>query len=376
MPWECQQRLATFAQWPMPGDACSGISCFASKAAAAFFERSQDCVDDEVVCRSCGVKYSDWTNESPAAVHRVISPKCPTLNQVSAWDTHCVEQHHSFLGWERDVDVQFLQGNPFSKYLPDIIQKRISGAQTEESVSSGQSAVSAQHSRGVDRTPEQHMPQSQRLTVPSEGVGKARRVLFPDEGKQGEISNTSNSQQSDGAACPTTPSILDQAAITHPFKTYGGYNNLFAGHRLSTFPQPSSSEHQAWAGGGFVFREKQQDMKCVFCWAEVAQNGHLPRVTHASACPTCPFVMGFDVGNISLQQEKDILRKYSFINSKRQAALNGHNLVHSMKYPHFGKEEEREASFQSWPRSREIPPSMMAEAGLFYTGEFYSYKEY
>ena len=364
------QRLATFSEWY--GARC-GIACFATKAAAAFFERSEDCVDDEVMCRFCGVKYRDWEGESPAAVHRVISPKCPALNKVSESDTHrmtqALDQHHGAVGWDGDVDVQFLRENPYSRYLPDHIQKRMLETQIGQIALSEQPSVSVQQSfRAVDRTPEQQISSSQH--VPSEASGRVRRVLFTNERRQGERS-ANDPGSDDDEVCPSAPSVLDQPAITHPFKAYGGYNNLFSSQRLKTFPQSSSPKYQAWAEEGFVFRERQQDLKCVFCRTEVALNGHQPRVAHEKACPACPFVMGFDVGNISLQQEKDILRKYSSISSKRWAAHHHMNLgrTMNMSYPHFQKYEERVASFHTWPKSKEFQPYLMAESGFFYRGK-------
>ena len=377
MSVEHLQRLATFSKWYNNGSSRSGIACFATKAAAAFFERSEECVDDEVVCRSCGVRYRDWEGESPSAVHRVISPKCPALNKVSESDTHCMtqalDQHHREVRWDAQVDVQSLQENPYSRYLPDHIQKHILGTQTGQSVLSEQPSESVQLSLGaVDRTPEQQTSSSQH--APSEASGRVRRVLFANERRQEERSADDpepDIQQNHDEASPSSCSVLDQPAITHPFKTFGGYDNLFSSQRLKTFPQSSSPKYQAWAEEGFVFRERQQDLKCVFCRTEVALNGHQPRVAHEKMCPACPFVMGFDVGNISLQQEKDILRKYSCISSKRRAAHLHINLGHTMslRHPYFQKYEERVASFQTWPKSKDFLPSLMAESGFFYRGK-------
>ena len=79
--------------------------------------------------------------------------------------------------------------------------------------------------------------------------------------------------------------------------------------------------------------------------------------------------MGFDVGNISQQQEKDIRLKYF----TQQAAKKQCELDHIRldKYPHYEKEEDRQGSFQNWPKmcARMFPSADMAVAGFFYSGK-------
>ncbi|XP_070182737.1 baculoviral IAP repeat-containing protein 3-like [Littorina saxatilis] len=377
---ESLQRLSTFAKWPMPSDACSGITNFVSKAAAAHFERTAECVDDEVVCKSCGVSFKNWKNESPAAVHRTISPKCPAMNPSSSESQTGSESECSTSSMP--TELSSLQQNPFLKFLPDRFQNHIACAalQTEDHRTPERASGTADDQElPADQTPEQ--PSHSRWHQGADGV---RRVLFPDPdvdhthgNRNQSAGNTaseaegphileSHSASSEGQ--PKPPSVLDQVPITHPFRTKsGGYDNLFASNRQKTFPGPTTSlKHQAWAEEGFIYREMEEDLLCVFCGTVMVVNGHRPKVAHAKACPSCPFVMGFDVGNILLQQEKEIRLKFF----EQQAAKKQSVFDLCVKYPHYEQEEERKGSFENWPKVFQtlFPSSVMVSAGFYYSG--------
>ncbi|XP_076460125.1 uncharacterized protein LOC143293102 [Babylonia areolata] len=348
MPSKSLCRLSSFAKWPMPSDTCSGISntAFASKAAGAYFERTADSISDEVMCQSCAVQFSDWSSdlsgsdcklyESPAAVHRVISPRCPALNPSD--ESTMTED-------SLQIDLLRLMDNPYSRYLPCRIQ------------TSSMTPEQSPHPTNIHRT------------------ARAQRVLFP-EPQQHQQDGDENHQNSEadvpqGAATPNAvaqPSVLDQTPITHPFKPKSGnYDHLFASHRLHTFPQPIvNTKYQTWAEEGFIFRREQQDVMCVYCGTVLVLNGHQPSAVHRKVCPSCPFVMGFDVGNISQKQEQCIRLVYF----KQQAARKQKNSEMKIKYVQYQKEEERLGSFQGWPKMcvKIFPSHIMVSAGFFYSG--------
>ena len=338
----------------MPSGACSGIRNFAFKAAKAHFERSADCVEDEVMCRSCGVTFCDWKNESPAAVHRVISPVCPALNPADD-DTAMCPGSDAALQQLTDI-LASLGGNPYARYLPDRLQEQFQIAEREAGC----------------RTPEQPSRPERRGSA-----SRVRRELFRESGPGEERgqqeghppSPRSESPPSAAATRPPIPRVLDQTPITHPFgPKCGGYDNLFASRRLQTFPPPTNSPRfQTWAEEGFVFRERQQDVMCVFCGTVLVLNGHQPADVHGKACAACPLVMGFDAGNISQQQEMDIrLRYFTQQAAKRQVGVDL-----AVKYPHYDSGDVRRGSFAGWPKmcARLFPPDLMASAGFFYSGK-------
>ena len=73
-PLKC--RLQSFQEFPMPDKKMSP-----SKLAEAGFVRFEESTSsDEVKCCFCDAKFSDWDDEPPQAVHRILNPKCPFMN--------------------------------------------------------------------------------------------------------------------------------------------------------------------------------------------------------------------------------------------------------------------------------------------------------
>ncbi|GFO40297.1 baculoviral iap repeat-containing protein 2 [Plakobranchus ocellatus] len=75
------ERLRTFYKSPLPKEIEIELSNSPMKLAEAGFERSPSAKSDEVECSSCGIKYRNWSGESPLAVHRTLSPLCPFMNK-------------------------------------------------------------------------------------------------------------------------------------------------------------------------------------------------------------------------------------------------------------------------------------------------------
>ncbi|CAG5125733.1 unnamed protein product, partial [Candidula unifasciata] len=79
--WSPQRRLQTFyTSSTLPSGLESSISNSPVKLAEAGFIRKPNVASDKVECLFCGAKYSGWAGESPAAVHRILNPKCIFLN--------------------------------------------------------------------------------------------------------------------------------------------------------------------------------------------------------------------------------------------------------------------------------------------------------
>jgi hypothetical protein len=380
------KRLSTFAKRPVLS---SGIRNFASKAAAAFFERSEDCCDDEVVCSFCGVSYKNWTKESPAAVHRTISRKCPALNPSSD-DV----REAGVCGYVSDS----LKQNPFNKHLPDHILREVLQAELPFTQEDSSDADSDTGTVFESATPE---AKPHYLSGRDAAVARhVRRQLFADhDSTQPSSSSSSNASDSDSETASVSdtsdsvhgctniatgnsnpPSVLSQPAITHPVRPKcGGYDNLFASVRVKTFPgSPTAAKNQAWAEEGFVFREIEGDVMCVYCGTCIVLNGHQPKVAHQNTSPSCPFVMGFDVGNISQQDEKDILCKYFEQKAAEEKTID----LITIQHPKFAEEDSRLGSFETWPKmyKKVFPADLMASAGFFFTGKlstflFVNFKE-
>ena len=81
---EAVTRLLSFQQYPIisSGDEES-MSRFNSplKLSDAGFFRQPGAPRDEVTCFACDVTFCGWNGQSPLAVHRVLNPVCPFLNE-------------------------------------------------------------------------------------------------------------------------------------------------------------------------------------------------------------------------------------------------------------------------------------------------------
>ncbi|KAK7491880.1 hypothetical protein BaRGS_00016899 [Batillaria attramentaria] len=243
------KRLSTFGRWPIQSGLCSGITNSPSKFAGAYFERKDGAVADEVYCRDCGVTFSNWNNDNPVAVHRVISPKCPALNTPPADDSDF--QSPGFL--------ENMQENPFRDYLPSTVQRQL-GSET---------------------------PSSEPRRV---ALNRVRRQLFAsddsgptevgcnDSESASEGSGTGSDQVADTASVmqdsPRSSSVLNRMVIKHPFKPVtGNYDDLFASVRQKTYPGECSQQNQAWAEEGFVLHG-DGSVRCDVCSVGDMQYPH------------------------------------------------------------------------------------------------------
>ncbi|XP_041364314.1 baculoviral IAP repeat-containing protein 2-like [Gigantopelta aegis] len=80
------KRLLSFQEYPILSSADEeSMSRFISpmKLSNAGFFRQAGSPVDEVTCFACSVTFSGWNGQSPLAVHRVLNPECPFLNEVS-----------------------------------------------------------------------------------------------------------------------------------------------------------------------------------------------------------------------------------------------------------------------------------------------------
>lgn len=75
-----QKRVQTFFTSPLPSSSERTFFNSPLKFAEAGFVRLPNAHADEVECLGCGVKFSNWEDESPFAVHRTLNPKCTFLN--------------------------------------------------------------------------------------------------------------------------------------------------------------------------------------------------------------------------------------------------------------------------------------------------------
>lgn len=79
------------------------------------------------------------------------------------------------------------------------------------------------------------------------------------------------------------------------------------GYRLHTFPDfPKRNiiAPEKLARDGFIYTGQGDRVGCVYCLRNVQgwQCGQDPRLEHESMNPNCPFVLGYDVGNVPIDR--------------------------------------------------------------------------
>jgi len=143
------------------------------------------------------------------------------------------------------------------------------------------------------------------------------------------------------------------------------------------------------ARAGFYSLHNLDSCKCAFCdncvgdWVE----GDDPMTEHTHLFPLCPFVLGYEVGNIPLNSGEhnpgDVIQsqdetgmrwseQHREPNSAAENALPGEELG-VMKHggplhPQYATLEARLRTFREWPPALRQKPRDLAEAGFYYIG--------
>ena len=190
-------------------------------------------------------------------------------------------------------------------------------------------------------------------------INAIRRQLFPD------------SQRS---------SIYNVAAdFDIPFLPKIGDNLLlFESHRLLTFANVHSSESAMYAKAGFAFNKDLNKVVCVFCNilidCNISGSSHLSHleIEHERLFPNCPFVLGFDVGNISREDEQNIRKKVSEQQLCDKLCGNHSMCKYIIRHPEFEDGDSRKGTFITWPKLHAtlFPPELMVKTGFYYSGKY------
>ncbi|XP_044740157.1 baculoviral IAP repeat-containing protein 3-like [Chrysoperla carnea] len=173
-------------------------------------------------------------------------------------------------------------------------------------------------------------------------------------------------------------------------------------NRLETFKHPNWKcfmDERKLAKSGFYYFGVEDHVRCAFCKVEIGKwvPGDDCDSDHQRWGFHCPFLRGFDVGNIPLDptlpqpqlRSRDVCGRLgievrpnsvseTFNNIDVQpvqeggATVNlkdiGMNTHNGPKYKRYCTEESRIATFKEWPRVMKQKPAELAEAGFFYTG--------
>ncbi|XP_063819208.1 baculoviral IAP repeat-containing protein 7 [Pseudophryne corroboree] len=142
--------------------------------------------------------------------------------------------------------------------------------------------------------------------------------------------------------------------------------------RLRTFsmwPGPSTLCHHDLARAGFFYLGPGDRVQCFCCGGVLRcwEPGDEPLAEHHKFFPSCPFVLGRDVGNVPRLAGTDSVDGQILGQLHR---LPGEEEEESWQaiYPDMVEERERLATYRTWPQYAEVTPDLLARAGFFYTG--------
>ncbi|XP_046986426.1 baculoviral IAP repeat-containing protein 7-like [Schistocerca americana] len=221
----------------------------------------------------------------------------------------------------------------------------------------------------------------------------------PDEkdSVDGATSTFVNSQEDRTDATNTANTSTGDAAVNSPIAVPGQkidwsiYKSEV--ERLKTFRNWSVSfiDKEKLAAAGFVYYWGSDGVKCAFCHAEIGHwvRGDDPFQEHKKWSPTCPFVSGFDVGNVPIDESTLPFRPQKNracdtcgifgMDAPAPGELMGGlsetmeklGIAYSSKplWPEFVTIDSRLKTYENWPISMKQKPETLSEAGFFYTGK-------
>ncbi|RWS31282.1 putative inhibitor of apoptosis-like protein [Leptotrombidium deliense] len=170
--------------------------------------------------------------------------------------------------------------------------------------------------------------------------------------------------------------------------------------RLLTFVEGkwpiSFISKESLANAGFFYLMNSDRVQCAFCEGVVCywEPDDIPLVEHRHHFPRCPFLMGYDVGNIPIDKDpirgdkrlgRDVCGGYHrvAVTPTQDSLLKTYSvppitvnledfgvLVHKgAKNSKYASRDYRTASFAGkWPKDCKYKPEELAEAGFFYCG--------
>lgn len=117
---------------------------------------------------------------------------------------------------------------------------------------------------------------------------------------------------------------------------------------------------------GFFYLQQEDKVQCPFCHIVISNwtPGDKPLREHIRNKPKCPFLLGLDVGNISMLNEKP-----KELQSSISQNTHSNSVTASFKPKHsrMADIKRRILTFSGWPLSKP-EPQQLAECGLYYSG--------
>ncbi|XP_073437010.1 baculoviral IAP repeat-containing protein 7 isoform X2 [Dendrobates tinctorius] len=137
---------------------------------------------------------------------------------------------------------------------------------------------------------------------------------------------------------------------------------------LAVWPGPSSICPRDLARAGFYYLGPGDRVQCFCCGGVLRcwEPGDEPQDEHHKFFPSCPFVLGREVGNIPRAGGNDSVDGQ--IIGQLQRFPEEEEVTLLAMYPELVEERDRLATYCNWPPYAEVTPEVLAQAGFFYTG--------
>ncbi|KAG8567042.1 hypothetical protein GDO81_013479 [Engystomops pustulosus] len=142
--------------------------------------------------------------------------------------------------------------------------------------------------------------------------------------------------------------------------------------RLRTFtmwPGPSTMSPRELAHAGFYYLGPGDRVQCFCCGGVLRcwEPGDQPQDEHLKFFPSCPFVLGREVGNIPCAAGWDSVDG-QILGQLHRLPGEEEEETWQAAYPDLIEERERLSTYRGWPPYAEVTPEVLARAGFFYTG--------
>ncbi|KAK6183920.1 hypothetical protein SNE40_006490 [Patella caerulea] len=320
------------------------------------------------VCKS-KARYTNWHNESPVAVHRILNPYCPFLKSESSL---CSSENN-------------ICNNSTTKQSPTTDALISNHCCTNSQQPDNTNTTQLQEPCELNDAPNPVRPDE---TPPNGGTNQniilqsmnsIRRNLFSTNptGNQSDVNVDENSTNQINE--PTNHNnIRSRSGWSDHVEEYTGgimfprigdkVFNAYESFRILTFPNPQDCKAAEWAVNGFVYIGNN-NVQCVYCAAVTSYQEQLNiRDVHENISPKgryyCPLVSGIDIGNVSRTLEELVRKKLIDRNNRPESIKNSFPSLH----PQFRKTKERLVSFDNWSKQYKPTKTQLAESGFFYTG--------
>ena len=348
-------RLTTYRNWPSTAPVTPQ-----ALARAGFFYTGKD---DIVECFSCQGQIRDFEfGDTAMGEHKKHFPRCPFVRNA---------KNHGNIP---------MGGSPDFSTVSSSEPSGASGTSTENKAKEKEASLFT-------------TKDAEKLEKEAKEKDKKPKAGNGNKGNKGASKATPKSSSKPEEDAATKADNQAKSTFKSEFKRLLSYQN---------WPESCPADPRDCAKAGFFFTGKEDIVQCFACFGKIGnfKAGDVPMVEHNRHFPSCPYILGLNVGNqpITSVQMASALQaiKYKDQSSSASSAQkqeqqqkgkltqtakptadwggqnqrpNQKRVYAKVRHPQFSSEQARLESFERWPPAVGIAPIQLARAGFFYTGE-------